>query len=107
MQETENRPDALADNPQPVATDTRFAVPQAVANNDQAVEIAQLCQLAGMSDKTAEFLSSGQSVTQVRQALLTAKAKVPAISGHLAPAPSSQPTDLLMKVMKQRTGKES
>jgi hypothetical protein len=74
---------------------------------DQAVEIAQLCQIAGISDKTAEFLASGQSVAQVRESLLAAKAAVPTISSHADPLHNPQRADLLMKVMKQRAGKEN
>lgn len=97
MQQTENTPAPVVDNPQPVVT----------TGHDQAVEIAQLCQLAGMPDKTAEFLASNQSVTQVRQTLLAAKAAVPAISSHIDPQHNPQRADLLMKVMKQRVGKEN
>lgn len=102
MQQTENTPAPVADNPQPIAT----TQPLATTGHDQAVEIAQLCQLAGMSDKTAEFLASNQSVTQVRQTLLATKAAVPAISSHIDPQHNPQRADLLLKVMKQRVGKE-
>lgn len=73
----------------------------------QAVEVAQLCELAGMPNKTAEYLAAGYSVAQVRQTLLATKAAVPAISNHMiSPTPSTQ-SDLLVKIVKQRTGKEN
>jgi hypothetical protein len=108
MQETETRPAIEADTPQPVVSAPPVVVAPPVVTGpqyDQAVEIAQLCQLAGMSDKTADFLASGQSVAQVRQALLTAKAAIPAISSHADPLHNPQRTDLLMNVVKQRVGK--
>ena len=74
---------------------------------DQAIEIAQLCALAGMTDKTAELLASGQTVTQVRQALLAAKAAVPVISNHASPIHNPHRSDLLVNLVKQRVSKES
>ncbi len=115
MQEAETRPAPVAEAPQPAVQPITQPAQQPVTaaqsvpagpQYDQAVEIAQLCQLAGMSDKTADFLASGQSVTQVRQALLTAKAAIPAISSHADPLHNPQRTDLLMNVVKQRVGKE-
>lgn len=101
MQQTENTPAPLAQPPAPaLAADSG-------SQYGHAVEIAQLCQLAGMPDKTAEFLASNQSVTQVRQTLLAAKAAVPAISSHIDPQHNQQRADLLLKVMKQRVGKEN
>ncbi len=109
MREATVSPVPVADTPQPQATTTPVAPTPVMSSGpqyDHAVEIAQLCQLASMSDKTAEFLSSGQSVAQVRQTLLTAKAAIPAISSHINPPQSPQTADLLMKIVKQRTGKE-
>jgi len=109
MKETPVQPAPVADVLQPVVMSAPDAASQAIAGGlqyENAVEIAQLCQLAGMADKTAEFLSAGQTVAHVRQALLAAKASVPAISSHIVPAPSAQSTDLLIKVMQQRLGKE-
>lgn len=81
------------------------STPQA-PHYEQAVEIAQLCQIAGMPDKTAEFLSSGASVAQVRQLLLTARAATRVISSHIDPISSGQSHDVLMRVLKQRLSKE-
>lgn len=54
-----------------------------------ALEIAQLCQLAGRTDLIAGFLSAGATVTQVRSQLLAAQAGSSAeISSHIAPAAS-------------------
>jgi signal peptide peptidase SppA len=55
-----------------------------------ALEIAQLCHLAGRTDLIAGFLSAGATVTQVRSQLLAAQAGSSAeISSHIAPAASS------------------
>ncbi len=104
MQDKETRPAPVADSPQPavpVAAEPHLATgPQ----YDQAVEIAQLCQLAGMSDKTADYLAAGHTVAQVRQALLSAKSVVPAISSHIDPMQNAPRADMLVNMMKQRNG---
>ena len=109
MQNTETPPVPVTESPQPAApiTATPIAVvppPATGPQYDQAVEIAQLCQLAGMSDKTADYLASGQPVAQVRQSLLSAKAAVPAISSHIDPMQSAPRADMLVNMMKQRIG---
>lgn len=99
MQETVTRSAPVAESQQPAAP-----IGAALPQYDQAVEIAQLCQLAGMSDKTADYLASGQPVAQVRQSLLLAKAAVPAISSHIDPMQSAPRADMLVNMMKQRNG---
>jgi signal peptide peptidase SppA len=106
MKESVNRPATMADSHQPAAEPAALPAASAsisAASYDSAVEIAQLCQLAGMTDKTAELLASGQSVSQVRQSLLAARAAVPMISGHLSQF-TPQPTDLVMSIVKRRLG---
>ena len=49
--------------------------PEQVDPVNAAVEIAQMCQLAGFSDKTAGYLGSGKTPRQVRQELLRLKAQ--------------------------------
>ncbi|QTD44377.1 S49 family peptidase [Ottowia testudinis] len=72
--------------PIPVAA---AAAPTANASN-AALEIAQLCQLAGRTDLIAGFLSTSATVPQVRSQLLAAQAGSSAeISSHIAPAASS------------------
>lgn len=99
MQETVTRSAPVAESQQPAAP-----IGAVLPQYDQAVEIAQLCQLAGMSDKTADYLASGQPVAQVRQSLLLAKAAVPAISSHIDPMQSAPRADMLVNMMKQRIG---
>lgn len=51
----------------------------------QALEIAQLCQLAGQTSCIASFLAQGISATQVRQALLLARAQSEEIASLIHP----------------------
>lgn len=102
-------PAISAESPSPptiAAPATSLASTPQAPRYEQAVEIAQLCQIAGMPDKTAEFLSSGASVAQVRQMLLSARAATPVISSHIDPISSGQSHDVLMRVLKQRLSKE-
>lgn len=103
---SENRPALVADSYQSVPVSSAASPSVPTTSYDNAVEIAQLCKLAGMADKTLDFLASGQSVTQVRQSLLTAKADVPVISGHLPPF-VPQHSDLVMSIVKRRLGETS
>lgn len=59
----------------------------AIATDDraQALEIAQLCQLAGQSNRIASFLAQGISASQVRQALLLARAQSEEIASLIHP----------------------
>jgi len=49
----------------------------------EAQAIAELCLIAGQSQRTAEFLASGASEAQVRYALLEARADQPEISSRI------------------------
>jgi signal peptide peptidase SppA len=51
----------------------------------QALEIAQLCQLAGQTSRIASFLAQGISATQVRQALLLSRAQSEEIASLIHP----------------------
>ncbi len=51
----------------------------------QAVEIAQLCQLAGQTTRIAGFLAQGLTATQVRQALLLARSQSEEIASLIQP----------------------
>ena len=60
-----------------------------LAIQSQALEIAQLCQLAGQSTRIASFLAQGVSPSQVRQTLLNARAESEEITSLIHPdAPS-------------------
>ena len=49
----------------------------------EAQAIAELCLIAGQSQRTAEFLASGASEVQVRRALLEARAEQPEITSRI------------------------
>jgi signal peptide peptidase SppA len=75
-----------------------------------AVAIAELCQLAGQTQRTAAFLLEGASESQVRKALLAARAESPEITSVIHPdaankaaSPEHNP---LMKAVKKLTGKD-
>lgn len=56
-----------------------------LAARSQALEIAQLCQLAGQSTRIASFLVQGVSASQVRQTLLSARAQSEEITSLIDP----------------------
>jgi hypothetical protein len=82
-----------------------------VADRREAVAIAELCQLGGCPERTAEFLAAGLSETDVRRALLAARAQSPEIGSAIHPdahaahraSPEHNP---LIKAVKQLAGKE-
>lgn len=51
----------------------------------EVVAIAELCQLAGQSNRIATFLTQGLSAAQVRQAMLASRAQSEEITSHIAP----------------------
>ncbi|QTD44978.1 S49 family peptidase [Ottowia testudinis] len=81
---------ALAQAAANAADSTAPAVTAAASSPNPALEIAQLCQLAGRTDLIAGFLSAGATVAQVRSQLLAVQAGSSLeISSHIAPAASS------------------
>ena len=85
--------------------------PAAATDRREAVAIAELCQLGGCPERTAEFLAAGLSETDVRRALLAARAQGPEIGSAIHPdahaahraSPEHNP---LIKAVKHLTGKE-
>ncbi len=77
----------------------------------QAISIAELCQLAGQSNRIATFLTQGLSASQVRQTLLASRAQSEEITSLIAPdaAPKSAgaagDTGALMAAVKKLTQK--
>ena len=82
-----------------------------VTDRREAVAIAELCQLGGCPQRTAEFLAAGLSEADVRRALLAARAQGPEIGSAIHPdahaahraSPEHNP---LIKAVKHLTGKE-
>ena len=77
----------------------------------QAISIAELCQLAGQSNRIASFLTQGLSASQVRQTLLASRAQSEEITSLIAPdaAPKGSGTasdaGALMAAVKKLTQK--
>ena len=61
------------------------ATSSVAAGRAQALEIAELCQLAGQTTRIASFLAQGISASQVRQALLLSRAQSEEISSLIHP----------------------
>ena len=49
----------------------------------EAQAIAEICLIAGTPQRTAEFLTSGMTESQVRRALLEARAEQPEIASRI------------------------
>ena len=77
----------------------------------EAVAIAELCQLAGQSDRIATFLTQGVSAAQVRQTLLATRAQSEEISSVIHPdavqktSGATSDTGALMAAVKKLTQK--
>lgn len=82
-------------DPTPPASATAASVSVAsvaMTGRGEAQAIAELCLIAGSPQRTAEFLASGMSETQVRQALLNARADQPDISSRITADAGTQST---------------
>ena len=82
VDEVEETPADSKPNP---ATATATATASVAAGRAQALEIAELCQLAGQTTRIASFLAQGISASQVRQALLLSRAQSEEISSLIHP----------------------
>ena len=74
----------------------------------EAVSIAEICQLAGQSQRTAGFLAEGATSAQVRQTLLAARASSEEITSVIHPDAAKPPTEqggALMAAVKKLTQK--
>lgn len=98
-----------AEKPDAPARDDALQAAVAATRAD-ALAIAELCQLAGQPGRTAAFLAEGASESQVRRALLAARAEADPITSILPPdaqaaghRPDQNP---LMQAVKKLTGKE-
>ncbi|BCO30103.1 phage capsid assembly protein [Thiohalobacter sp. COW1] len=104
--------------PDPIGTETETAAeerptPTPAADRHEVVAIAELCQLGGCPERTAEFLAAGLSEADVRRTLLAVRAESPApeISSAIHPDAhaaqrASAEHNPLIKAVKHLTGKE-
>ena len=75
-------PTATAETP-PTTPDPLAAKPLIQNPRAEAQAIAEICLIAGASQRTAEFLAAGLSEAQVRRALLEARAEQPEIASRI------------------------
>lgn len=106
------QPEPYTDTPEVPATPaTPAAVQQMTMGYADAVEVAELCQLAGMPERTAGYLSAQTPVANVRRTLLALRADGPEIASHLSPeAMAAKPEALkdnpLIAQARARAGKD-
>ena len=75
-------PTATAETP-PTTPAPKAAEPLIQNPRAEAQAIAEICLIAGASQRTAEFLAAGLSESQVRRALLEARAEQPEIASRI------------------------
>lgn len=107
--DVQHAPIALVPKADPIQSDS----PQAGAGaaRAQALEIAELCQLAGQSSRIASFLAQGTTAGQVRQALLLSRTQSEEISSLIHPdavkptaQASSDDASALLAAVRKLTG---
>jgi len=107
--------DSQSDQPQPSGDPQPTPAAQAALaqsnarGRGQAQAIAEMCLIAGQSQRTAEFLAAGFSEAQVRRALLDARADQPEIASRItAEAGTSQHPENspVVAAVKKLTAKE-
>ena len=70
-------------DPQPTPVASAALAQSFASGRGQAQAIAEMCLIAGQSQRTAEFLAAGFSEAQVRRALLDARADQPEIASRI------------------------
>jgi hypothetical protein len=102
--------DPQTDNdPQPTPAAQAALAQSFASGRSQAQAIAEMCLIAGQSQRTAEFLAAGFSEAQVRRALLNARADQPEIASRItADAGTSQRPENspVVAAVKKLTAKE-
>ena len=73
---------------------------------DDALAIAEMCLLAGVPERTAEFLTSRVSAAQVRKVLLDARAQHVQITSRITAEASTDAANPLITAVKKMIGKE-
>ena len=99
----------LESDPQPTPAAQAALAQSFASGRGQAQAIAEMCLIAGQSQRTAEFLAAGFSEAQVRRALLDARADQPEIASRItAEAGTSQHPENspVVAAVKKLTAKE-
>jgi signal peptide peptidase SppA len=106
------QPEPHTDTPEVPATPaTPAAIQQMTMSYADAVEVAELCQLAGVPERTASYLAAQTPVANVRRTLLALRADGSEITSHLTPeAMAAKPEALkdnpLIAQARARAGKD-
>ncbi|CAK0777444.1 capsid assembly protease [Gammaproteobacteria bacterium] len=95
LEETHQTPVAVPEN---LGTEQNPVEQARVAAHAEAQTIAELCQLAGCPERTADFLASSVSVAEVRQALLVWRSTQPRIDSQIDPNASMGKNPMLAAV---------
>lgn len=96
-------------DPQPTPAAHAALAQSFASGRGQAQAIAELCLIAGQSQRTAEFLAAGFSEAQVRRALLDARADQPEIASRITSdtGTTARPEDSpVVAAVKKLTAKE-
>jgi len=96
-------------DPQPTPTAQAALAQSNACGRGQSLAIAEMCLIAGQSQRTAEFIAAGFSEAQVRRALLDARADQPEITSRItADAGTSQRPENspVVAAVKKLTAKE-
>lgn len=96
-------------DPQPTPAAHAALAQSFASGRGQAQAIAELCLIAGQSQRTAEFLSAGFSEAQVRRALLETRADQPEIASRITAdtGTTARPEDSpVVAAVKKLTAKE-
>lgn len=96
-------------DPQPTPAAHAALAQSFASGRGQAQAIAELCLIAGQSQRTAEFLAAGLSEAQVRRALLDARADQPEIASRITAdtGTTTRPEDSpVVAAVKKLTAKE-
>lgn len=96
-------------DPQPTPAAHAALAQSFASGRGQAQAIAELCLIAGQSQRTAEFLAAGLSEAQVRRALLDARADQPEIASRITAdtGTTARPEDSpVVAAVKKLTAKE-
>lgn len=96
-------------DPQPTPVAHAALAQSFASGRGQAQAIAELCLIAGQSQRTAEFLAAGLSEAQVRRALLDARADQPEITSRITAdtGTTTRPEDSpVVAAVKKLTAKE-
>lgn len=105
-QDDQPQPDG---DPQPTPAAHAALAQSFASGRGQAQAIAELCLIAGQSQRTAEFLAAGLSEAQVRRALLDARADQPEIASRITAdtGTTARPEDSpVVAAVKKLTAKE-